>query len=267
MGAGNRLQAAVEKELQSVIRQEKRWQKRTRRESEPEWRRELEGRIPAGMSSALEKAFCKAFSLVFLRGGDILEKSYDKDGILEEYSIRDRAVRLKGGRRELRKLHAGAQQADLKNLAFTTVEGIALGVVGIGIPDILLFIGTLLKGVYETVLRYGYGYESRREQMIILKMISASLNTGERREQLDREIDLWMMEENRIVSQEMLENQLWETARLFAADMLLLKVIQGIPVIGAVGGAANPVYYRKVLRYVGMKCRKGYLLKLRITLK
>ena len=38
-----------------------------------------------------------------------------------------------------------------------------------------------------------------------------------------------------------------------------MKFVQGIPVVGVLGGAANPVYYRKILRYVQLKYRKRYL--------
>lgn len=42
-------------------------------------------------------------------------------------------------------------------------------------------------------------------------------------------------------------------------DMLVLKFIQGLPLVGALGGAANPVYYRRVLNYVQLKYHKRYL--------
>ena len=55
--------------------------------------------------------------------------------------------------------------------------------------------------------------------------------------------------------------QIRETASVFAMDMLILKFIQGLPIVGIIGGAANPVYYRKVMRYVQLMYRKRYLLK------
>jgi len=58
-----------------------------------------------------------------------------------------------------------------------------------------------------------------------------------------------------------IEKQIKETASAFAVDMLLLKFIQGLPVVGVIGGAANPVYYNKVIKYVQLKYRKRYLLK------
>ena len=43
--------------------------------------------------------------------------------------------------------------------------------------------------------------------------------------------------------------------------MLLLKFIQGLPVVGVLGGAANPVYYNKIMKYIQIKYRKRYLQK------
>ena len=57
------------------------------------------------------------------------------------------------------------------------------------------------------------------------------------------------------------QSQIKATASAFAVDMLLLKFVQGLPVVGILGGAANPVYYRKVMNYVQLKYRKRYLLK------
>ena len=64
------------------------------------------------------------------------------------------------------------------------------------------------------------------------------------------------------ITQEELNLQIRQTASVFAVDMLLLKFIQGLPVIGILGGAANPVYYHKVMKYVQLKYRKRYLLRL-----
>ena len=42
--------------------------------------------------------------------------------------------------------------------------------------------------------------------------------------------------------------------------MLLLKFIQGLPVVGILGGAANPLYYHKITAYTQLKYRRRYLL-------
>ena len=55
--------------------------------------------------------------------------------------------------------------------------------------------------------------------------------------------------------------QVEKTAHTFAAELLAAKFVQGLPVIGILGGAANPVYYQKIMRYVQLKYRKRYLLR------
>ena len=142
----------------------------------------------------------------------------------------------------------------------TTVEGIGLGALGIGIPDIVLFLTTVLRGIYETALHYGFEYESRFEQMMILKMMAASLSTGENWFRQNKEVNDWLLVGQREITEEEFQAQLQQTAAVFAVDMLLLKFIQGMPVLGILGGAANPLYYQKILGYARLKYRRRYLL-------
>ena len=146
-------------------------------------------------------------------------------------------------------------------MAMTTVEGIGLGALGIGMPDIVLFLGNLLKGVYETALNYGFDYESRQEQLLILKMMQTALSSGKHWVQRNAEVDEMLELETIDITDDVFKQQVKDTASAFAIDMLLLKFIQGLPVVGIIGGAANPVYYRKVMKYVQLKYRKRYLQK------
>ena len=128
-------------------------------------------------------------------------------------------------------------------------------------PDIVLFLGTLLKGIYETALHYGFDYDSRQEQLLILKMMEVSLSNGADWAGKNAEVDEMLSQETSEVTDEDVNNQIKATAAAFAMDMLLLKFVQGLPVVGILGGAANPVYYRKVMNYVQLKYHKRYLLK------
>lgn len=121
----------------------------------------------------------KAFSFIFQNGSTIIEHTYRKADLENEYAIRDFAVQRKWGRRKLRQLQSGAWRGNLCNLTMTTLEGVGLGLLGIGMPDIVLFLGTLLKGIYKTALRYGFQYDSPQEQMFILKMMATALFTGD----------------------------------------------------------------------------------------
>ncbi len=225
------------------------------------WKQAVESKIPEKVYAGLESAFCKGFSVVFHQGKVVIEKGFNKEKVKADHAIRDYAVQVKGGRKELKQMHKSAKQSDLLNMAVTTVEGIGLGALGIGMPDIVLFLGTLLKGIYETALNYGFDYESRQEQMLILKMMAAALSSGQDWVDRNQEIDEMISLETIGISEEVFQEQIQETASVFAMDMLILKFIQGLPIVGILGGAANPVYYNKVMKYVQLKYRKRYFLK------
>ena len=56
-----------------------------------------------------------------------------------------------------------------------------------------------------------------------------------------------------------MDEEIRTASAALAEAMLAAKFLQGIPVIGAIGGMSNPVIYRKVLKYVSLKYKKRYL--------
>lgn len=62
-----------------------------------------------------------------------------------------------------------------------------------------------------------------------------------------------------LIGENDLQEQLQKTSSVFAVDMLL-KFVQGFPLVGVLGGAANPIYYNKIMRYVQLKYHKRYLM-------
>ena len=253
----------LEKELAQLEKQEEKLRNAALKVKPPQWKSSLEAKIPAKVYTGLESAFCKSFAVVFSQGRNVIEKSYNKENVKADHSIRDYALRVKGGRKEFRSMRKSAGRSDSVNMALTTVEGIALGALGIGMPDVLLFLSTVLKGVYETALNYGFDYTSKYEQLLILKMMQTSLSSSEDWGRLDRQVDELFGSENCVISEHDFDAQINATASCFAIDMLLLKFVQGLPIVGIIGGAANPVYYNKILKYINLKYRKHYLLKLK----
>lgn len=254
--------AAVKKELLAAVKLENKMERAALKARPAGWKTALEEKLPRKVYNGLEAAFCKGFSMVFSKGRSIIEKSYRKETIQEDQSIREFALQVKGGRRELRQMVKSAGKSHARNMAITTVEGVGLGALGIGMPDIVLFISAILRGVYETALHYGYDYIEREEQLLILKLMAASLATGEDWQQRNGEIDRILSGGEQDTSDDAFAAQLHDTASVFAMDMLLMKFVQGLPLVGVIGGAANPVYYRKVLRYVQLKYRKRWLWKI-----
>ena len=250
----------VERELQKIEREEQRLiQYAEKHKTAPTWKADLEDRIPEKVMSGLQKAFSKAFGLVFEKGTVIIEKTYNKDSIAKEFQINDYAMDVKGTRKEIGRIRSGAAGSNALNTVVTTVEGIGLGVLGIGLPDIVVWVGVLLRGVYETALQYGFAYETPAEKIFILKMLETSMAIGEDWKALDSEINRYMDRSTNVDCNE-LKQQIEKTANAFATEMLVTKFIQGLPIVGILGGATNPIYYRKIMRYVQLKYRKRYLL-------
>lgn len=125
----------------------------------------------------------------------------------------------------------------------------------------MVWVGVLLRGVYETALQYGFAYETPAEKIFILKMLETSMAIGEDWKALDSEINRYMDRSTNVDCDENeLKQQIEKTANAFATEMLVTKFIQGLPIVGILGGATNPIYYRKIMRYVQLKYRKRYLL-------
>lgn len=253
---------ALNREFAVLQRQESRLMRSAVRTKTAGWKVLLEKKVPEKVYIGLNSAFCKGFSLVFQHGRKVIELTYKKENLQQKHAVQNTGFQEQGKRKQIRQLHKKARSTSGLNMVVTTVEGLGLGALGIGMPDIVLFLTTVLRGIYETALHYGFEYESRFEQMLILKMMAASLSTGGDWFSRNREINDWLRLDSREVSDEEFEKQIQITANVFAVDMLLLKFIQGLPVVGILGGAANPLYYTRVMRYVQLKYKRRYLLKL-----
>ena len=256
---------AYQKEWKYITKQEERLEKAAMRQSTvgPSvlvWKEKLEQKIPVKIYDNLRAAFCKAFSVVFEQGTGIIEKTIRKDQLEKDYEIQNYAIGIKGTRKELKQLRKKAGASGVRDMAVTAAEGIGLGVLGIGLPDIAVFTGFILRGIYETALQYGFTYDATEEKLLILKMMETSLSRGEEWVRVNAEVDRILAKEwHGDHAEDDVTQQIRRTADVFALDMLLAKFIQGLPLIGIVGGAGNPVYYGKVIRYAQLKYHKRYL--------
>lgn len=264
-----RSQKAIEKEWKALEKQESRIGALSGRDGRSQgWRQTLEGKVPDKVRSNLEKAFCMAFSAVFEKGTGIIEKSYDRQKIQDNLQIHNYAFQVKADRKSLKQVRNGAVYKDLGNMAAAAAEGVGLGILGIGLPDIVIFTGVLLRGVYETALHYGFDYNTPKERYFILKLMEAAMRKGDAWKECNEEIERMIMEEASLsdtvkdIEEDTVKEQIRKTSDAFAADMMVLKFIQGLPIVGVIGGCGNPVYYNKVMKYARVKYQKRYLHRL-----
>ena len=164
---------------------EQEWQNLSKKEEKFVARREegptsvlvkkLDRFIPEKLSGTLNAAFFKGFQVIFEKGTGIIEKTYNKDKKEADFKVDTYAHELMNNKKSARTFTKRAKSAKAANLMISSVEGIGLGLVGAGIPDIPLFIAMVLKSVYEVALSYGYEYESDEEKIFILKVIEAAM--------------------------------------------------------------------------------------------
>ncbi len=251
-------------ELEKIEKEEKRLEQRALSRTEPGWKEALTARIPPKMSENLQKAFCMAFRTIFEKGNPLIEKTYRRDELEKDFKVRDFSLDLKESRKEYKKLRTEAARRNLKNQAVSAAEGLGLGLLGVGLPDIAIFTAMLLRGVYETALYFGFSYDTPEERFFILCLLEASVSRGEQwaenNARVDRLIYTLVQKKELTVSEEDLEAQIQAVGNAFAIDMLAAKFIQGLPVVGAFGGLSNPVCWKQVMTYVQLKYRKRYIM-------
>ena len=250
---------AFEKELKYIRKLERELQRDAMKGDLP-WKKALESKIPPKIHSNLRAAFIAAFGVIFDSGVTVIEKTFNKEELMQEYAVRNVSVDISTTRKELAELRNEAARSDAFKSIVTTLEGVGLGAFGIGLPDIVFFIGYMLKSIYETALKYGYDYDKPEERYLILKLMAASIK--KREDWVEADIEVNELIENLVIpEEEEMTKQIEATADAFAIDMLLMKFIQGIPIVGIVGGLSNPYYFMKIMEYVRIKYHKRYLLE------
>ncbi|GAB6085116.1 EcsC family protein [Alkaliphilus crotonatoxidans] len=222
----------------------------------------IQEKIPDKLQLALEAAFFKSFKLVFERGSTYIEKTYDKDKHRLEHELNNYGIDTGLRKKYIKNLDKQANSTKLINESISLLEGSLLGFLGIGLPDIPLFIAVIMKTIYEVALSYGYEYETDEERAFILLIICGAMGRGHGKKKLNNEIDLLGEKLNKQGQVEInLNDQMMAAANALSESMLLGKFIQGIPVIGVVGGVVNYSMIRKIGKYATLKYKKRYLLK------
>lgn len=252
----------IDKNLKKVLKQEEKLLQQPGGTFMKPLTNKVEDKIPEGLYDKLQQAFYLGFKTIFEKGNGIIEKTYDRDQLILEHEVYDASFEKLNKKKSLKSIHKLANKGNLKNMSITAVEGTGLGLLGIGLPDIPVFISVVLKSVYEISLSYGYDYREEQEQYFILKLIEAALASDEAKAERNAEVDKligFFLAETPLGYD--IDLQMRNTADSFATDMVCIKFLQGLPVVGAIGGPANVLYCKKISDYAKIKYQKRYLLE------
>lgn len=250
----------LEKEWEKVNKQEQSYIQKRIEKKDSRLNQLLEKKIPQNLQHTLDTAFSKAFYLIFEKGTGIIEKTYRRDELEKTYQINEFAAQVRNNRKSLQTFSKKASSANHVNLLLSGVSGIGLGVLGIGIPDIVLFTGLLLKSVYEISLDYGFDYESEEEKQFILLLIQGAVSYGEQLHEINDELN-YFIETGHYTKARQLSESISMAAGGLSGELLYMKFLQGIPVVGAAGGAYDVIYMKQIVKYAEMKYRRRFYSK------
>lgn len=252
-----------DKEWELLLKQEDKMLRKRENKKESQINKMLEDKVPEKLQSTLNAAFRKAFEVVFSKGSGIIEKTYDKEKYDFEYENRERWHAETGNRRSLKSFSKAASAGKNKNILLSGIEGAGMGALGVGIPDIPVFTGVILKSIYEVAMSYGFEYESDFEKFFILKIIEVSMQESDKFEKQNDELNRFIDEVDKyefVVEKEDIDYQIAAAANSVSKEMLYMKFVQGIPIIGIAGGLTNTVYLKKIVDYAELKYRRRFLI-------
>lgn len=251
-----------QKEWEKFSKKEQKYLEKQMTKKESFLNQKLEEKVPDKLQETLDIAFAKAFHLVFEKGTGVIEKTYRKEEIEKNYKINEFTNQVKQDKKSLRAFSQNAKGSGRKNLVMSGAAGIGMGLLGVGIPDIPVFTGMILKSIYEIAMHYGYSYETKEEQYFILLLIRGAVSYGEEMLAIDKKINhfidssVWEEEESK-------EEMIQKTASYLSKELLYMKFLQGIPIVGAVGGAYDVAYLKQITEYANLKYERRFLKKIK----
>ena len=220
--------------------------------------------IPEKLSGTLSVAFFKAFQVIFEKGTRLIELTYNRAKKQADFKVNKFANEMYGDSRSARSFTREARGTRLFNLIISFVEGVSLGLLGLGIPDIPLFMAIVLKGVYEVALSYGYDYHDENEKIFILKVIEVAMTDDEEfidgDAQINAAIDV-IAEDGGVIGGWSIskEDQMRQTSDSLVKEMIYTKFVQGFTILGVFGGIFDPVYVNRITNYAIIKYRRRFL--------
>lgn len=216
-------------------------------------------KVPTELENALYNAFALSFKTIFEKGTIAIEKTMKLDELENNYKINNYAYELKNDKKTLRKFPTDVKISNANNVLFSAVKGISLGALGVGLPDIPILITTIFRGIYKIAVKYGYEFNTVKEQFFILTIIETAFVTGEKLDENNSILNEFIQKyeiSNYYDQQEKIE----DISHLLSTELITMKFIQGVPIVGAVGGVYDAIFIERILKLANIKYYRRFLL-------
>ena len=263
MGYSKKEQKILLREYISLERHEKKFFNRGANKG-PGLTDRIRGKIPKKAMDSLEAAFEKGFVFLFEKGTPLLEKVSGVEKAKAASAEYRHSLELMVHPDTLRALDKTAGGKTNVTKSISIIEGAGLGIFGIGLPDIPVFLAMLLKTAYEIGASYGFDFRLDEERPYTLALLKVAFLQGEERKKFSKECD----ELGKLIDDDLLSNttinheDLQDVSKVLATDMLVAKFIQGTTFLGVVGGAINYRLAGKIATVAKYKYKKRFLYRL-----
>lgn len=212
--------------------------------------------VPDKAMQALETAFEKSFVVIFQKGTPWIEKAThikDKQELAQYFRS---SFDCEQNKQKLKRFDQNARKTSYQYAAITQVKSSVLGLFGIGIPDIPLYLTTLLSGIYQIETIYGYDIHEEKEQAYVLLLICAMCDEEEKREEWKNMMDA--MEDGRKIKYSISELITYASHAL-AYSELQAKFLQGIPIAGIAGAFMSTSMQNRILTFARTSYKRRML--------
>lgn len=227
------------------------------------WKEKMKDQVPEKMEQLFQDAFEKGFRYLFENGTGIIEKACSKEKRQLRFGMNQYRLKKIKDKKSLKYFEWEAESSILKNKSLAAAEGAILGLFGIGLPDIPIFLGVILKTIYEIGFSFGYGNESISERMYILSLICLAAAPEEEAEQYlenCKAMELAAEKEAVFDLNTFLQMQK-KASMLLAGKIVTAKLIQGFPIIGAAGTVTNYTMISRISSVAQIEYQKRFLRK------
>lgn len=221
-------------------------------------------KIPKKAMVSLEAAFEKGFVFLFEKGTPLLEKVSGVEKAKAESEEFRQSLALMVHPDTLRALDKAAGSKTSVTKSISIIEGAGLGIFGIGLPDIPVFLAMLLKTAYEIGASYGFDFRLDEERPYTLALLKVAFSQGEERKKFSKECDELgqLIDDDLLLNTTIKHEDLQDVSKVLATDMLVAKFIQGTTFLGVVGGVINYRLAEKIATVAKYKYKKRFLYRL-----
>ncbi len=230
------------REMKRLIAAENAYLRHYREQRTAGWQEKVQQYVPDTLEKTLQAAFAKAFSVLL---ASPLTKG-EKPELAAEQS-------------NTTSLRRAASRSRAAHTIVSGASGVGMGILGLGLPDIPVFLGILLRNVNATAARYGIHTDNDEERYFLLSVIETALLHGEALREADAALNYRIY--HQLPMKQPLKRQIRRTSDALAAELLYLKFLQGIPVVGVIGGVSDVISQKRIAEYAELKYRRRYILR------